>query len=106
MQSVTGNVVTATSSITKINERVNEIASEIAAAITQQGHATSEIARTVQEASEGLSAISRNSSSVSSIARTNGASAGEMAEITKQLQQQINELSGQVDEFISNIRNG
>lgn len=104
MQSVTQSVVEATTSINRINERVNEIAGDITIAVQEQGSATSEIAQTVQQATTGLASIADNSTSVSQTAAENGQSAGEMVDIAQSLQTQFEELSGEVNRFVANIR--
>lgn len=104
MQSVTSSVVEATSSINRINERVNQIAGDISIAVAEQGKATDEIAQTVQQATSGLYSIADNSTKVSEMASENGQSAGEMVDIAQSLQVQFEELSSEVNRFVTNIR--
>jgi len=75
---------------------VNEVATTIAAAVEQQGMATAEIARNVQEAAKGTQDVSSNICGVSE-------AAGETGQTAVQLQSAANELSRQSDEMREHV---
>jgi methyl-accepting chemotaxis protein len=83
---------------------VNEIATTIAAAIEEQGTATSEIARNVQEAARGTQAVSNNISSVSETAGETGQTATKLLLSANELSQQSHMLRTQVEGFFAAIR--
>ena len=83
--------------ITSTIESINEIQMAIAAAVDQQVSATSEIARSVADASAGTS-------EVSSAAHQTGKSAGEMVQSSSVLAEQSDRLLGQVSEFLKSVR--
>jgi methyl-accepting chemotaxis protein len=60
MQNVTTSAVGAIRNIGQIIGEINDVATEIAAAVEQQGTATREIARNVQHAAGGTSQVSSN----------------------------------------------
>ena len=106
IQTATQDAVHAIGSIGGIINQMNEIASTIAAAVEEQGAATSEIARNVEQAAAGTGEVSSNIAGVTQAAAETGASADEMLNAAQELSQQSELLRGEVDKFLSNIRNG
>src|SRR5258708_27605318 len=78
MQTATGASVAAVQTIGQTIDRIDEIATTIAAAVEQQGAATKEIARNVQQASAGTSEVSSNISLVTEAARQTGQASGQV----------------------------
>ena len=104
IQTATGSSVQAIQAIGNTIVRVNEIAATIAAAVEQQGAATQEIARNVQQASTGTTQVAGHIASVSQAAGETGAAAGEVLTSVQVLAQLSDGLRHEVDRFVSNIR--
>jgi methyl-accepting chemotaxis protein len=83
---------------------VNEITTTVAAAVEQQGAATAEIARNVQEAARGTQEVSANIGGVSQAATETGQTAGELLTAANTLSQQSDTLRSQVEGFFAAIR--
>ncbi len=83
---------------------VNEIAATIAAAVEEQGTATQDIARTVQEAARGPQLVTDNITGVSTGAEETGKSAASVRESAGQLSQQSEALRAAVDKFLADIK--
>jgi methyl-accepting chemotaxis protein len=83
---------------------VNEIATAIAAAVEQQGMATAEIARNVQEAARGTQEVSSNISGVSQTAGETGQTATKLLSSANDLSQQSQTLRTQVEGFFAAIK--
>ena len=83
---------------------VNEIATAIAAAVEEQGMATAEIARNVQEAARGTQGVSSNISGVSQAASETGQTATRLLSSANELSQQSETLRTQVEGFFAAIR--
>jgi methyl-accepting chemotaxis protein len=83
---------------------INEIATTIAVAFEEQGTATQEIARNVQEAAHGTGQVSSNIVSVNHAASETGAAAGMVLTAAEALGKQAETLRADVDQFLANIR--
>jgi ABC-type transporter Mla subunit MlaD len=83
---------------------VNEIATAIAAAVEQQGMATAEIARNIQEAARGTHDVSSNISGVSQAASETGQTATQLLSSANELSQQSEMLRNNVEGFFAMIR--
>ena len=105
MQSVTGTTVEAIKSISGTIRRMSEISTTIASAVEEQGAATREIARNVTEASKGTQEVSSNISGVSQAAGETGRGASETLSAANNLGTQSENLSKEVEQFISKVRN-
>lgn len=106
IQNATEGAVKAISSIGGIIGQMNEIASAIAAAVEEQGAATQEIARNVEQAAAGTGEVSSNIAGVTQAASETGSSAAQMLSAAGELSQQSELLRGEVNKFLSTIRNG
>lgn len=104
IQGATGSSVQAIQGIGGTITRVNEIAAAIAAAVEEQGAATKEIARNVQQASIGTTQVSGHITTVSQAAGETGTAAGEVLNSVKVLVQLSDALRNDIDGFINNIR--
>jgi methyl-accepting chemotaxis protein len=104
IQGATGSSVQAIQTIASTITCVNQIASAIAAAVEEQGAATREIARNVQQASMGTTQVSSHIASVSQAAGETGAAAGDVLNSVKVLVRLSDALPKDVDAFVNNIR--
>jgi methyl-accepting chemotaxis protein len=83
---------------------VNEIATTVATAVEQQGAATAEIARNVQQAARGTQDVSSNIGGVSQAASLTGQTASQLLAAANELSQQSNALRSQIEGFFATIR--
>jgi methyl-accepting chemotaxis protein len=83
---------------------VNEIATAVAAAVEQQGVATAEIARNIQEAARGTQEVSSNINGVSQAASETGQTATQLLSSANELSQQSEMLRMSVEGFLAEIR--
>jgi methyl-accepting chemotaxis protein len=104
IQEATASSAEAIAGITRTIGRVSEISTAIASAVEEQGAATQEISRNVQQAAQGTQEMSSNISGVTEAAQHTGSSAGHVLEAARELGQNGSMLSGQVDEFLRTIR--
>jgi len=84
--------------------RINEIATTIASAIEQQGAATREIARNVQDAARGTREVSSTIAGVNQAADSTGAAAGQVQSAADSLSQHSGGLHQLIDGFLSEVR--
>ncbi len=104
MQGATTEAVHAIEGIGGTIGTINEIATAIASAVEQQGSATQEIARNVQEAAQGTGMVSSNIVSVNNAATETGVAAGQVLVSAEQLNGQASMLRADVNRFLANIR--
>ncbi|MCW2247597.1 methyl-accepting chemotaxis protein [Azospirillum fermentarium] len=104
MQRVTGETATGIKSVGSIIVQIDEIATNIAAAVEEQSAATLEIARNVQQAASGTKEVSANIAGVRKAATETGNSAGEVLGVSGQLAEEAGRLRGVVSAFLSKIR--
>ncbi|MDA8232121.1 MAG: methyl-accepting chemotaxis protein [Magnetospirillum sp.] len=96
--------VTAIGRINRVIEQVRDISSGIAAAVEQQGAATAEIARNVQEAADGTNAVSANIAGVTEAAATTEAAAEHVLASAGGLATEAGKLRDGVAAFLSTVR--
>ncbi|MBI5260807.1 MAG: globin-coupled sensor protein [Bradyrhizobium sp.] len=104
IQDATTRSVTAVHEIGTTIAKVNEIATAIAAAVEQQGVATTEIARNIQDAAEGTQQVSCNITGVSQAASETGQTAARLLGTADELAQQSVALRARAEEFFAAIR--
>lgn len=104
MQGATTEAVQAIEGIGRTIGAINEITSAISIAVDQQGTATQEIARNVQEAALGTGQVSSNIASVNHAAEKTGSASNGVLASAEQLSRQAATLRGDVDRFLANIR--
>jgi len=104
IQEATQRSVEAIGSITGTISRVSEISTAIASAVEEQGAATQEISRNVQQAAQGTTEVSSNIGGVTAAAEQTGAAAGQVLSSAGELQKNGNVLKSQVDEFLRTVR--
>jgi len=84
--------------------RMAEIAATIAAAVEQQGAATQEISRNVQQASHGTTAVNSNIAHVQSGASETGSASTQVLSAAQSLSMESNRLKLEVGKFLSSVR--
>jgi len=104
VQEETGNAVGAIGGITTTIGKINEIATSISAAVEEQGAATGEISRSIQQAAEGSQEVSQNILTVRNAAESTGKTAQEVEEISNGIAKEVTELDQQVEGFLAQIR--
>ena len=104
MQAATQDSVVAIKEIGGTIAHISEIASAIAAAVEEQGAATQEIARNVQQAAHGTEHVSGNIVGVNQTAAKTGMAADQVHTAAETLGIQAETLRADVDKFLANIR--
>jgi methyl-accepting chemotaxis protein len=104
MQDTTGNAAGAIDRIDKTIGRMNEISTSIAAAMEQQGAATQEIARNVQQAARGTSEVSSNITGLNQVVEDTGAAAVAVLTAADRLNEQAEMLRARVGTFLGEVR--
>ena len=104
MQGATTEAVQAIEGIGRTIGAINEITSAISIAVEQQGTATQEIARNVQEAALGTGQVSSNIAAVNHAAEKTGSASNGVLASAEQLSKQAVTLRADVDKFLANIR--
>jgi methyl-accepting chemotaxis protein len=104
MQSATQESVAAIREIGGTIGQISEITSAIATAIEEQGVATQEIARNVQQAAHGTEHVSENVIGVNQAATNTGKAAEQVHAAAQTLGTQAEMLRADVHKFLANIR--
>ncbi|MGY8705334.1 methyl-accepting chemotaxis protein [Bradyrhizobium sp. 18BD] len=104
IQSASDETVAAIRNVADVIAEIDQIGTAIAAAIEQQGSATREISRSVQEAARGTQEVNTNISGVQRAADDTGAAAKEVLGAAEQLSTQSRDLAGQFDRFLGEVR--
>ncbi|MBN9497138.1 MAG: HAMP domain-containing protein [Alphaproteobacteria bacterium] len=104
IQTATGQSVEAMRSIGETIASMNAIASTIAAAVEEQGAATTEIARNVQQAAAGTSEVSSNITGVTRAAEDTGSAASLVQQAAVDLGSQAKDLRAAVEQFLLQVR--
>ncbi|CCQ73308.1 methyl-accepting chemotaxis protein [Magnetospira sp. QH-2] len=106
IQASTRESVEAIETIARVIADIAEISTNIAAAVEQQGVATQEIARNVDEASDRTTEVSTNIGDVRHIVEDTGRAAADVSEGAAQLSQQAEKLRHEVSNFLAQVRSG
>jgi methyl-accepting chemotaxis protein len=104
IQEQTGTAVRTIDGITTTIRRISEISTAIEAAVGEQGGATKEISRSIQETAEGTASVTRNIESVKNSASETGNASGQVLATAAQLAEEAQKLQNVVDEFVARIR--
>ncbi len=104
IQSATGASVEAMKGIGETIAKMSEIAATIAAAVEEQGAATQEIARNVQQAAAGTGEVSSNITGVTQAANESGKAAGELTGMATSLGTKSEQLRQSVSAFLAQVR--
>ena len=106
VQNATRDAVNAIGDIARTIGQINQIAGSISAAVEEQGAATAEIARNVQQAAMGTQEVTGTIARVSTAAFETGNTAREVLVAAASMAQNSATLESQVDRFVSDIRAG
>jgi methyl-accepting chemotaxis protein len=104
MQSATQESVSAIKEIGGTIGRISEIAATIAAAVEEQGAATKEIARNVQQAAQGTTQVATNITDVNRGAAETGAASSQVLTSAKSLASESNRLKLEMTKFLETVR--
>jgi methyl-accepting chemotaxis protein len=104
IQAATQDSVNAITEISGTIERLSEISSTIAAAVGEQGVATQEISRNVQQAAEGTQQVSSNISDVQRGAAETGSASSQVLSAAQSLSRDSNRLKLEVGKFLNSVR--
>ncbi|WP_445492685.1 methyl-accepting chemotaxis protein [Rhodopseudomonas sp. RCAM05734] len=104
IQGASDETVAAIRNVVNVIAEIEQIGSAIAAAIEQQGSATKEIARNVQEAAHGTQNVTANISDVQQAANDTGAAASQVLGAAEQPSRQSTDLASQVNIFLADVR--
>jgi methyl-accepting chemotaxis protein len=103
IQGSTHEVVTAIQQITNVIGDMNATATAIAAAVEQQGAATSEIARSAQEAADGTETVANNIAGVSTAVSLSSSIAENVRGSAEGLLRQAEHLRLSVSDFLEGV---
>jgi len=104
IQMATQESVGAIKEIGDIIGRMSEISSTIAAAVEEQGAATREISRNVQQAATGTMEVSSNISDVREGAAETGSASSQVLSAAQSLSSESNRLKVEVSKFMDSVR--
>jgi methyl-accepting chemotaxis protein len=104
IQAATEESVGAIREIGNTIGRMSEIASTIASAVEQQGAATHEIARNVQQAAQGTRQVSDNIGDVQRGAIATGSASSQVLSAAQSLSQDSHRLKAEVSRFLDSVR--
>ncbi|GGF60963.1 hypothetical protein GCM10007301_20940 [Azorhizobium oxalatiphilum] len=104
IQQATGDCVAAMKEISDTINRISGIAQAIAAAVEQQGAATTEISRNIQQAAMGTAQVSSNIAEVTRGAAETGESSSEVLQSARALGQEGLHLKQEVERFLATVR--
>ncbi len=104
VQDQTGDVVSAIADITAKIQKIQDVASSVAAAVEEQNAASSEISRNIQEASTGTNQVSTAIVQVSEASVGAGRSANDVLTASQDLKSQAEDLSSRMTAFMTRVR--
>ncbi|MFN3808337.1 methyl-accepting chemotaxis protein [Asticcacaulis sp.] len=104
IQATTEQAVRAIENISQTIRIINDSSATIAAAVEQQGAATSEIVQAVNQASIGTSEVTQNITGVARMAEETGMGASQVLNASSELAQQAEKLRAQVNSFLTQVR--
>ncbi|BAE52705.1 methyl-accepting chemotaxis protein [Paramagnetospirillum magneticum] len=104
VQAETGRAVDAIRGVGTTIGRIDEISAAIASAVEEQGAATREIARNVEEAAQGTQSVSGNIAGVTSAARDTGQASATVLASATELAAEAHTLRRIVQDFVAKVR--
>ena len=104
IQVATQESVVAIGAIGETIGRLSEISAAVAAAVEEQGAATQEISRNVQQAAQGTQDVSSNITDVQRGASETGSASSQVLSSAQSLSIESNRLKTEVDKFLASIR--
>jgi methyl-accepting chemotaxis protein len=105
VQQETQDAVGAIERILGIIGEISDISTTIASAVEEQGASTQEIARNIQQAARGTQEVNDNIVGVTGAATEAGMVSRQVLQSGDQLARQAEKLRGEVDDFLSNVKN-
>ena len=106
IQGKTDQAVSTINTITATIRRISEISTAIASAVEEQGAATKEISRSIQETAEGTAQVSHNIAGVTAAVGETGTSSNQLLESASHLSKEADTLKNVVEGFVATIRKG
>ncbi|MGM4887476.1 methyl-accepting chemotaxis protein [Tardiphaga sp. 604_B6_N1_1] len=104
IQSATQDSVDAIKEIGTTIGRLSEISAVIASAVEEQGAATREISRNVQQAAQGTMEVSSNIADVERGAAETGSASSQVLSAAQSLATDSNRLKSEVSQFLNSVR--
>jgi methyl-accepting chemotaxis protein len=104
IQAATNGSVSAIKEIGSTIERIAEIGLTIASAVEEQGAATQDIARSVQQAAAGTAQVAANIGEVNAAADQTGTASGNVLTSAQALSSEATRLRSEVDKFLATVR--
>ena len=104
IQSATDATVTSIGAIVHIIETIGQLTGSIAAAVEQQGAATKEISYNTAYAATGTRDVSRHIEGVDESARLTGHAAGDLLQLSSELENRSGDLQDEVHRFADHLR--
>jgi methyl-accepting chemotaxis protein len=104
IQSATQDSVEAIKEIGTTIGRLSEISAVIASAVEEQGAATREISRNVQQAAQGTMEVSSNIADVERGAAETGSASSQVLSAAQSLATDSNRLKSEVSQFLNSVR--
>ena len=104
MQTATVDSFVAIKEIGATINRISEIAAVVTVAVEEQGSATGEIARSVQQLSLGTSQVATDITEVNRDATKTGAAAGQVLSSARRLSKESVRLREELDKFLTTVR--
>jgi methyl-accepting chemotaxis protein len=104
VQDAVGKTVDAIKNINGTIEQVRQISAGIASAVEEQGVATQEIARNVQQAAQGTQDVTSNIGGVTDAAANTGVAADQVLSAARGLAQNSDRLRNDVGTFLAKVK--
>ena len=104
VQAAVQDAVTSIQGIVGRIDRISGISTSIAAAVQQQGAATAEISRNVQQTAESTRLVTTSIANVSQAANDTGAAATQVLNSAGELSRQADRLTGEVGSFVQTVQ--
>jgi methyl-accepting chemotaxis protein len=106
MRATAEGSVQAIGRISQVIGQMNEVSTAIAAAVEEQGAATSEIARNVQEAAAGTSDVSGHVIGLKQVVQHVSSASGDVLSACRDLNVTFEQVKADVREFVTTLRAG
>lgn len=104
MQDSTSRTVGEIEIVVNAMSRIDEMTTEVAAAVEQQNAATQDIARNIQQTAEGTQDVSLNIVEVNTAAQQSSDAAGRVVEVVGDLTGQSDALRGELERYLASLR--
>ncbi|HEY0837140.1 MAG TPA: methyl-accepting chemotaxis protein [Azospirillum sp.] len=106
VQRASGDAIAAIQAIGRTITRISGISADVAAAVEQQGEATAETSRNIQQAATGTQQVTTHIGGVTVAAREVGTHASHVLGAASDLSGQSHMLRSEVERFITKVRGG